>query len=45
MLVGSVQSRELGVRASCLPRFMLLGSLSDTLLVVSILDIVYDCHL
>ena len=32
------QSRELG-------RFILLGSFSNTLLVVSILDIVYDCHL
>ena len=28
-----------------LPKFMLVGSSSDTLLVVSILHIVYDCHL
>ena len=28
-----------------LPRFILLISFSDTLLVVSILDIVYDCNL
>ena len=28
-----------------LPRFILLGSFSDTLLVVSILDMIYDCHL
>ena len=27
------------------PRFILLASFSDTLLVVSILDIVYHCHL
>ena len=27
------------------PRFILLVSFSDTLLVVSILDIIYDCHL
>ena len=32
-------------RASHLPRFILLGSFSDNLLVVSILDIVYNCHL
>ena len=44
-LIGCVQSRELGARAPCLPRFILLGSFSDTLLVVSILDIVCDCHL
>ena len=37
-LVGCVQSEELH-----LMRFILLGSFSDTLLVVSIL--VYDCHL
>ena len=42
-LVGCVRGRGLG--ASCLPRFILLGSFSDTLLVVSILDIVYDCYL
>ena len=29
----------------CLPRFIRLASFSDTLLVVSILDTVYDCHL
>ena len=28
-----------------LPGFFLLGGFSDTLLVVSILGIVYDCHL
>ena len=39
VLVGCVQYRELGARA----RMAL--SFSDTLLVVSILDIVYDCHL
>ena len=32
------------VRAPHLPRFTLMGSFSDTLLVVKILDIVYDCH-
>ena len=37
-LMGCVHSRDLG-------RFILLGSLSNTLIVVSILDIVYDCHL
>ena len=37
-LMGCVHSRELG-------RFILLGSFSNTLIVVSILDIVYDCHL
>ena len=36
---------ESSARAPRLPRFILLVSLSDTLLVVSILDIVYDCHL
>ena len=44
-LMGCVQSRELGARTPRLPRFILLGSFSDTLLVVSILDIVYDCYL
>ena len=44
-LVGCVQSRGLGAYASHLPNFILLISFSDTLLVVSILDIVYDCHL
>ena len=41
-----VRSRELG--AGCaphLPRFILLVSFSDTLLVVAILGIVYDCRL
>ena len=32
-------------RRARLPRLILLVSFSDTLLVVSILDIVYDCHL
>ena len=41
--VGS--SARACVRALCLPRFILLGGFSDTLLVVLILDIVYDCHL
>ena len=44
-LVGCFQNRELGARASRLLRFILLVSFNDTLLVVSILDIVYDCHL
>ena len=44
-LVGCVQSREIGVWAPRLPRFILLGSFSDALLVVPILGIVYDCHL
>ena len=44
-LVGFVQSRELGARTLRLPRFILLGSFSDTSLVVSILDIVCNCHL
>ena len=44
-LMGCVQSREIGVWAPRLPRFILLGSFSDTLLVVPILGIVYDCHL
>ena len=44
-LMGCVQSRELGARALRLPRFILLRSFIDTLLMVSILDIVYDCHL
>ena len=42
-LMGSVESRELGVREPRLPRFILLGTFSYTLLVVLIL--VYDCHL
>ena len=44
VLVGCAQSRELGGRAARLLRFILLVSLSDTLLVVSMVDIVYDCH-
>ena len=44
-LMGCVQGRELSARALHLPRLILLASFSDTLLVVSILDIVYDCHL
>ena len=36
---------ESSARAPRLPRFILLVSLSDTLLVVSILEIVYNCHL
>ena len=41
-----VRSRELGVGcAPHLPRFILLVSFSDTLLVVAILGIVYDCRL
>ena len=38
-LVGCTQSRVYGAHAPRLPRFMLLISFSDTLLVVSILDI------
>ena len=38
--VGCVQIRELGTCAPSLPRFILLVSFSDTLLVVSVLDIV-----
>ena len=40
-----VQGREPDARVSRLPMIILLGGYSDTLLVVSILDIVYDCHL
>ena len=36
---------KLGVCAPHLPKFIQLVSLSDTLLVVSILNIVYDCRL
>ena len=43
--MGCVQSQESGTQAPRLPRLILLGSFSETLLVVSILDIVYDCHL
>ena len=44
-LMGCVQSREINMCAPRLPRFFLLLSFSDTLLVVPILGIVYDCHL
>ena len=44
-LVVCVQSRDLGAHAPRLPRFILLASFTVTLLVVSILDIVYHCHL
>ena len=40
-----VQGRAPDARVSRLPMIILLGGYSDTLLVVSILDIVYDCHL
>ena len=40
-LVGCTQSRVYGAHAPRLPRFMLLISFSDTLLVVSILDITF----
>ena len=36
---------ETSARASHLLRATLLVNFSDTLLVVSILDLVYDCHL
>ena len=39
------KSRAWREHAPRFPRFILLVSFSDTLLVVSILDIVYDCHL
>ena len=44
-VVGCVLSREVDTRAPRQPRFILLGSFIDPLLVVSILEIVYDCHL
>ena len=44
-VVGCVLSREVDTRAPRHPRFILLGSFIDPLLVVSILEIVYDCHL
>ena len=43
-LMGCVCGWRLGKSMPCLPRLILLVSFSDTLLVVSILDIVYDCH-
>ena len=44
-LVGCVQSRELCARTPRLPKFVLLVNFSNTLLVFSILNIVYDCYL
>ena len=41
-LVDCVQRQELGARMPLFPSFILLVRFSDTLLVVSILDIVYD---
>ena len=43
-VVSCVQSRGLGARASSSVVYP-VGSFSDTLLVVSILDMVCDCHL
>ena len=45
MGVGGLWAVSKVKRVPCLPRFNLLEGFSDTLLVVSILDIVYDCHL
>ena len=39
------RSRARREHAPRFPRFILIGSFSDTLLVVSILDMAYDCHL
>ena len=44
-LVGCVQSQELCACAPRLLRFILLVSFNETLLVVLILDMVYNCHL
>ena len=44
-LVGCVQNRQFGACVPRLPGFILLVSFGDTLLMVSDLDIVYDCHL
>ena len=41
----AVSKVDNSARAPHLPRFILLKSFSDTLLVVSILDRVFDCHL
>ena len=41
----AVSKVDNSARAPRLPRFILLKSFSDTLLVVSILDRVFDCHL
>ena len=43
--MGCVQIRDPGPPAPYLPNLILLGSFSDTLPVVSILDIVCDCYL
>ena len=40
-----LESRNQRARTPRLARFILLGGLSDILLVVPILDIVHDCHL
>ena len=42
---GCVQSRGLSARTSLYVWSSLLGGFSDALLVVPILEIVYDCHL
>ena len=44
-LGGCAQSQEVDARVPRHSRFILLGKFNDTLLVVLILDIVYDCHL
>ena len=41
----AVSKVESSAHASCLPKFILLGSFSDNLLVVCISDIVYDGRL
>ena len=41
---GCVQGQELSACTPHLPTFILLVSFSDTLLVVLILDKLYDCH-
>ena len=43
--MGCVEGQGLGACEPGLPRFILLGSFSGTLLPVSILEIVYDCNL
>ena len=40
-----VSKVESSLRASLSPRFILLVSFSDTLLMFFVLDMVYDCHL
>ena len=42
-LMGRFQRRELNLRPPRLPRFIMLGSFSDTLLMVSILDMIVIC--